>query len=268
MNYTDIYEHREMDRLLWRGFADFHLDCFEGFWSPQVTDPPHGRIPIGMRPSDRGDLLWSGHTDKGFSASEIIRDVENISASYLNKPGFYLNASFDEGLITELRRILPEMGYKVRYEVDWLTLNVFPDRAPDVPAGYSIRVADDASAFLKVYRECFPETQADDVFCRHIETPSKKNIELLVLYDPSVEPVAMGCMGWGGPCGTLFCLGVRPDWRRQGLAKFMVDWRLHQLYQRGVKHVVTGVLCDNEKSYALQRQKGYRTFAHAQCWLK
>lgn len=264
----NIYNHTPADLQLWQTYAEFHLRFCAGFWSPGLVMRPYGVVQLAEE-GDWGDLLWKLNPAHGWSVDDIIRDVENLSARNLKSPGFYFNAAFDRALAEQLQTALPQHGYTLQRRVLWLVLNNLPAQAPSVPQGFTMRDATDAEAFLKLQHNTFPEDHMDDFYRTNIPTPrSMVNVRILNLLDNAGTPAAMGAMAWEGEVGYLFCLGVRSDLRRQGLGKLMVDWRLHALKQNGVKHVVTAVLAENDSSYNLQRQQGYRHFATAESWLR
>ena len=265
-----IYNHLAVDIALWRRYADFNLRMCDGFWSPEIVQKPYGTIKFGET-GDWGDLLWTLNDKPGWTPAAIVTDVEKESERNLKQPGFYINAMYDQPIIDPLRRELNGRDYHKRYDIHWLTLNRLPEQPPFVPDHLLLTDAQTADPFVTVLREAFPDQAIkEDTYRRNIPQPkSAVNVRFVTLADKvSQEPIAIGGMAWDGTLGNLFTLGVREKFRGQGFGRLMLDWRLHELYKQGVTDIVTGVLVDNIKSYNLQKQKGYRHFATAECWLR
>lgn len=263
-----VFDHSETDLALWRHYLDFHLRMSAGLWSPGLVMRPYGALQLGVD-GDWGDLLWRAHESR-WTIEDIITDIEHLSSLNLNKPGFYFNAGFSADLAHALQEQLPAYGYQKRYGIRWLTRDIQSAAAVDIPDSYILTDAQKPDDSIRVHHEAFPDEAMDHVYQRHIPVPKGAvDTRFLVLYDrTSHEPIAMGGMTWEGDVAYMFGLGVRTEYRRRGIAKLMVDWRLHTLAQSGVRYVITAVMDGNESSFALQQQKGYRYFADTECWLK
>ena len=264
-----IYAHHPDDIALWRQYIDFHLRLCAALWSPALIERPYGTVKFSVK-DDWGDLLWRANDTPSWSADTVIADVAHLSANNLNRPGFYINPAYDETFANALENRLVQHGYKKRHQVCWMILEQLSADGAIVPPHVSIADADNVDDFLFVHKDAFPEYDFEETYRRHVTSPDRSvNIRFIMIRDKhNRAPLAVGGLAWDGRCGYLFGLGVHHQYRRQGLGRLMVEWRLQELAKQRVEYVVTGVMTDNEASYALQIKKGYRQFSSAECWLK
>lgn len=68
-------------------------------------------------------------------------------------------------------------------------------------------------------------------------------------------------MGYGDNEGYLALLSVKPDWRRRGSARAMVEWLMKCAEVAGLKRVDVELRADNDAALALYQSMGFTEFA-------
>ena len=150
------------------------------------------------------------------------------------------------------------------------------ERAPEpvVPAGIEIRLLRDADERRALYETL------EEAFADHWEHRPRtfeewsKNVFAVEGYDPSLvwvalegeELVAANVCFWKrhGEWGWVATLGVRPPWRRRGIAEALLETSFAEFFGRGERRVALGVDAQNPTGATrLYEKAGMRVFWEA-----
>jgi len=129
------------------------------------------------------------------------------------------------------------------------------DRDPILPV-FSPRalVLSDGSALAALYRTCFPEkTIADDIAKKVL----KDEPALVLVLDGENELTAFAYAWFIGDELQLLDLGVSPTYRRQGLARTIMQALAQAGRARGVTRITLEVRVDNLPAHVLYDALGF-----------
>jgi ribosomal protein S18 acetylase RimI-like enzyme len=143
--------------------------------------------------------------------------------------------------------------------------------APDPPIpGIMLRpaTAEDVTAVLEFWRVAAEDTD------RPVDRPAA--VDALIACDESAlllavpEDTIVGCViaGWDGWRAHLYRLAVHPDWRRRGLARWLLTVAEQRLRAHGAIRIDAMVLDGNEAGQAIWRTAGYSRQENWSRWVK
>lgn len=152
-------------------------------------------------------------------------------------------------------------------EVDRLALlerplhDVAPDSSASVLTTTRLRRRD-IHAAAEIDHAAFPQGWRHDVDSLDSITTATPQARLRLAVTPEQRrsrerPVGFAITGRSGPNGYLQRIAVRPDARRNGAARLLVDDALHWLVRRGASRALVNTGTDNHAALALYAAAGF-----------
>jgi mycothiol synthase len=165
-------------------------------------------------------------------------------------------------------------GYEPERHFWRMVIDLETAPAVDVPAGIEIRLLDDATERRRLH-EVLEEAFADHWEHRPREYDEwAKRVYEVEGYDPTLfwvalegdEIVAGNACSWKrhGDWGWIGTLGVRPAWRRRGIAEALLATAFGEFFRRGERRVALGVDAESPTGATrLYEKAGMRVFWEA-----
>jgi len=128
-------------------------------------------------------------------------------------------------------------------------------------------VATDVDAILAFWRASAEETNRSDT-SEAVAALIARDPEALILVEDTRGIAGSLIAGWDGWRYHLYRLAVRPDRRREGIGRALLDAAEHRFAARGARRVDAMVLADNDLGQQAWEASGYQSQPEWSRWVK
>ena len=271
-------------------FSKMHFDR-EGFIVATLDEKPVGFVHAGFGPTEDGmnidTALGTTHmmmTHAGHEDQQLADQLLAASENYLRKNGatvlyvggikplnsFYLGlygGSEIPGVLesnSQLREACLRSGYHESCQVSILQCDLVSYRPPVSRKvrrlKRMLRLEETIDPTTRNWWEaCVWGSQQRDCF-RLLETSTGNTVASASFWD--IQPLST-C--WGICTAGMFELYVEPDFRRQGIATYLLSEALRKLRHRGVITVEAQTMSTNEAALAFYRQQNFEEIDLGTC---
>lgn len=253
---------------LWPAFERLFVDRYcPNFWSIEDIELPYGHVMV-IDPNDMQTMLWRGDLTAIADYNTILEDVSKIQERHKIPVGFSISNSW-QGDVEGFKDFIKNNGYQLDVRFRWLFKDI-SDLNPLVSSsGYVIEETRDVDTFASIMRIGFSNDVGDIFLAGALKNIDDQARGYVVAKDPkTMETVGCGAAYYHDECAYMSCLAVKPEHRRRGIAKDLVQARIRFLQENGAKYIVTAVKETNTASLNVQKQSGYVPCATTEYWMK
>jgi ribosomal protein S18 acetylase RimI-like enzyme len=235
-----MIDESELDDLMGRGWPALRSVDVDGWiarFSGGVTQRANSVLPIGS-PRDPAAAV---------EEVERLYDGERLPTIFQVSPA---------ALPSGLDRLLDARGYRMRSStsVEVAGTGTVLGRLPQ--DGHAVAMADSPDEeWMDLWWSVDGRGGSEERKIAHeilIRAPA-----LYASCRDMIGTAAVGRLALAGDWGGLYCLAVRPDVRRRGLAAAVLRALLSHASERGIRHVWLQVVADNSAARALYSRAGF-----------
>lgn len=253
---------------LWPRFESLFIDHYcPDFWSIDDVDLPYGRVMV-IDPNDMPTMLWRADLPKQSDFSSVLKDVTQIENKYGIPVGFSISSSWS-GDVNAFKEFIKGSGFRLVSRFNWLSKNIANIEVEPGASGFVIEKTKDVHSFAEIMRIGFSNDIGDIFLKGAIENIDDTARGYFIAKDfESGKVVGCAAAYYNDGCAYMSCLAVRPEYRRQGVAKDLVKARIQFLKDNDAKYIVTAVNETNQGSMKVQQNAGYIPCEVTEYWMK
>lgn len=208
---------------------------------------PFGGFTMQIHPTHRGSAL----------EAEMLQWTEqNLSSNRRNSTLVNSNDTFRVNLLTE-------RGYHAAG--DWLYLDqvlTAHRQEPHVPPGFAVRAVNDAQEAdgrATVLAAAFEAPPLIERYRQFMHAPGyNRDLDLVVVApDGQFAAFAMCWVDLESRVGQFEPVGTAPDFRRQGLARAVLEEGLRRMHEHGAKHAMVIVEAEEQAAWKVYEAVGF-----------
>ena len=253
---------------LWPKFESLFIDRYcPDFWSINDINLPYGRVMV-MNPSDMPTMLWRANLTKIIDYNTILHDMAKIENAHNIPVGFSISSSW-RGDIERFKKLLKENAFELKSRYRWLAKDISVVLDASLYSGFTIEKTKDLTTFADILGVGFSSDLGKIFLQGALKNTDDSTRGYFIAKNPQTKEI-VGCAAayYHGAFSYMNCLAVKPEDRRQGIARDLVNARIGFLKNHGVKYIVTAVNETNENSMQVQQKSGYVHCETTEYWMK
>jgi ribosomal protein S18 acetylase RimI-like enzyme len=199
-------------------------------------------------------LVDPDHAGRGIGAELLARQEARVQESALDKGRAVALRSFVHADDRRGRALFSAAGYQMVRRLYTMTISLAARLPPaDAPNGITIRTAplDEAPLVHELLEDVFAQhwghvPMSFDEWGEMVLKRADVDPTLWFIAEAGPDPVGILVADVEGSRGWVSDLGIRSEWRRQGIARFMLLHCFAELRRRGLAEAGLGVDAGNE----------------------